>query len=135
MRDEQNRHPTLTKLLDPRKAFALECLVPHRKRLIHNEDIGLDMDGNGECEPHIHTTRIGADWLVNKIANIGKGGNGIEPRGHLLTGQPKNGAIEENIFAASKLRIEPSPQLKQGCNAARNLDCAGRRRKRSTEDL
>ncbi len=46
--------PSILDLLDAGEAFPLEGLVADRQRLVHHQDVGVDVDGGGEGEPHIH---------------------------------------------------------------------------------
>ncbi len=42
------------------EAPALELLVAHRDDLVDDEDLRVDVDGDGEAEPHVHAARVDA---------------------------------------------------------------------------
>ena len=70
--------PSLLDLLDAREALALERLVADRQRLVDHQDVGVDVDGGGEGEPHVHAARVGLDRLVDEVADVGEAGDGVE---------------------------------------------------------
>ena len=52
--DEQDRLALLLDLLDAVEALLLEDLVADGEHLVDQQDVGVDVDGHGEAQPHVH---------------------------------------------------------------------------------
>src|SRR5437764_15085651 len=71
------------------------------------------MHRHGEAEAHIHPRGIGFDGFVNAPLEPGKAHDRIEPLPYFPLREAKHYAVDEDILAAAKLRVEASSQLQQ----------------------
>ena len=66
--DEDNRPPGAAEVLHPAKAALLELGVADREHLVDEEDLGLQMGGDREREPHAHAARVALDRRVEELS-------------------------------------------------------------------
>ena len=64
--------------INPSQALPLEGLVAHGQRFVHNQDLGLNMNADGKCQPRAHADGVALDRLVHEIANAGEIGYRVE---------------------------------------------------------
>lgn len=106
MANEENGTALILDVFDSSKALALKGFVTYRKRLIHDEDVRININGGCEGEAHIHARRIGLYRLINKRTYIGKPCDLVETPFHLLTRYAEYRGVEEDIFSAGEFWIE-----------------------------
>ena len=70
--DEENRLAIRPEMPHPRHALLREARIAHAQRLIHNQDFGVHVGGNGESQPGAHSAGIRPQGLVDVHANIRK---------------------------------------------------------------
>ena len=85
--------PSRWNALDAVEALALERLVADREHLVDEEDVGVDVDGDREPEPHVHARRVVLHLLVDELLELGEVDDLVEDA--------------RRSPAASKPRIEP----------------------------
>ena len=56
--DQQDGAALLLEELHPVDALALEALVADGQHLVDDQDVGVDVDGHGEAEPHVHARGV-----------------------------------------------------------------------------
>jgi hypothetical protein len=44
-----------------------EALVADRQHLVDQQHVGIDVDGHGEAEAHVHAGRVGLDRRVDEV--------------------------------------------------------------------
>ena len=98
--------------------------VPHGQGLVNDHDVGIHMGDYRKSQAQGHAAGIVFYRLINKIAYIGKGGDGIESFVDFFLAQAQDRGIEQHVFAAREFGIEAAAQLQQGCHAAVDRDCA-----------
>ena len=59
--------------------------ITRRKRLIDNQNIGLDTNGGSKSQPCLHSTTIGFKWLINNFSQLAKFNNTIHFRKCFIT--------------------------------------------------
>src|SRR5438105_4171222 len=69
---KQHRSASAAYLIHFAKAFLLEGNVPHRQNLVHNENFGLEMSGNRECQTHMHAAGVMLHRRVQKALHLSK---------------------------------------------------------------
>ncbi len=72
MRDEQQRLTLRLEPPDPLPAFFLKCLVADGQHLIHNQNVRIDINGDGKRQPHGHSHGVGPNRFVYEISYVGK---------------------------------------------------------------
>ncbi len=67
VRDEQDRPPVGEEALQRSHALLLKILVANGEDLIEEQDVRLELRGDGEAEPHVHPGRIALDRDVHEL--------------------------------------------------------------------
>lgn len=125
--DEEHRLPRLPELLDPHVALPLEPLVAHGERLVHQEDVGLDVGRGREREPRRHAGGVRPDRRVDELLDLGPFDDPGHAPFHLRARASEERSLEHHVLATRQFAVEPEPQLEQGRDAPGD-DHAARRR-------
>src|ERR1700733_2515682 len=88
-----------------------EVHITHREGLVHQQNFGVDMDGNGESEAHDHPAGVGLDGLIDEVADLCESSDLVEAAVHFPIREAEDGSIQINIVATGKLRIETGAQF------------------------
>ncbi len=67
VRDEQDRPPRGEKALQRRHALPLELFVADGENFVEQEDVGIEIGGNREAEPHVHAGGVVLDRHVHEV--------------------------------------------------------------------
>ena len=63
------------------EALALERRVADREHLVDEQDLRLEVGGDGEGEPHVHAARVALDRGVEELLDLGELDDLVEARG------------------------------------------------------
>ena len=94
-------------------ATLLEIDVPDRQRLVHQQNLRVEIDGDGKGQAHVHAAGIGLDGLVDEAADFGEALDLGHLPGNLLGAQAHDGGIQGGVFPAGELGVESGPKLEQ----------------------
>ena len=103
--DEENRLALRPEMPHPRHALLREARIAHAQRLIHNQDFGVHVGGNGESQPGAHSAGIRPQGLVDVHANIRKINNLLLDLGDFALLHAHQHTLIGNVFAPSQLVI------------------------------
>jgi hypothetical protein len=120
---------------DAVEALALERLVPDGEDLVDQEDLRVDVHGDGEGQPHVHAARVELDLGVDELRDAGEVDDLVEVGVGLLAREPEDRGVEVDVLPAGEVAVEPGPQLEQRGQPATALDVPGRRREDAADDL
>src|SRR5690606_1158560 len=109
--------------------------VANGQRLVNNQNVGVHMCNDRECQAHVHPGRIRLYMLVNEFADLRKCKYVVQPFINLLLGQSQYGGIQIDVFSAGELRVKTSAQLQQGSDTAVDLDFTRGGRERAADEL
>ena len=127
VRHEKDRDLPLPQLFEFADAAVRKNRIAHRKGLIHDQNIRIDVNGGGESQPDIHAARILFHWPVDEVADLGERLNQRQVALHLGAADAHDLAVDENVFAAGELRIETRAQFEQRGHSSTRDDAACRR--------
>ena len=127
MADKQDGLPLLLKFFKFAVAFGLEEHVAYRQRLVHNQDLWVDINSHGKSKAHKHAAGIGLYRLIHKIPNIRKVQNILQLLLHLPAGKAHHGSIHVDILNPCIIHIKTSAQLQKSRDHSRHLNLPGRR--------
>ena len=127
VRDEDDRAAALLELEDLAEALALERLVADGEDLVEQEDVGVEMRGDREAEPHVHPRGVGAHGPVDRLLELGEGDDLVEALADLSPLEPVDGAVEEDVLAAAEVGMEAGAELEQRADPAADVDPSRRR--------
>ena len=72
MGHEQDRLAAAPELGELVEALVRESLVADRQHFVDEQHVGIDVDRDGEAEPHVHARRIGLDRRVDELPQLGE---------------------------------------------------------------
>ena len=100
MRHEQNRFSPALELAEFVQALVGEALIAHGEHLVHEQHVGVDVNGHRKPEAHIHARRVGLHRRVDELLQFGELDDLIEPLGDLALRQAQHDAVDEHVLAA-----------------------------------
>src|SRR5206468_3675850 len=95
--------------------------------LVHDQDLWADRGRHGEPEARHHTRRVGPERRVDEVADLGEVDDLLELREDLALAVAEQRAVQEDVLAASQLRMKASPKLQQRRHPATHPDPPARR--------
>ncbi len=84
VRHEENGDSAGAQFVNLAHAALAEVNVADGEGFVHQQNLGIEMDGDREGEPHDHAAGIGLDRLVDEVADLGEVGDFREPAIHLF---------------------------------------------------
>ena len=108
-------------------AFGLKEHVSYGEGLVHNQNLRINGNIQGEGQTDKHTAGIGLYGLVNEVSNIRKFQNGRELLIHLCLTKAHHGAVHIDIFNAGIILVKAGAQLQKSADAPPtfHLSCGG----------
>ena len=135
VRAEEDRLPLLLELADLVDALLLKVAVADRQRLVDDEDVGIDVDGDRERQPHVHAGRVRLHRPVEERAELGELQDRRQPLLHLGGREPEDGGVERGVVAAGELGMEAGAELEDRGDRAVRLERAAGRPRDAAEKL
>ena len=126
--------PVATSRILP-EAFLLECIVADGQHLVDDQDLRLQVRGDGEGQPHVHPRGVALHRRVEELLDLGEGDDLVELAVDLHLPHAQDGAVEIDILPAGKLRMETRPHLEQRGDSSSQPDDALGRLRDPAEDL
>src|SRR5690606_7595886 len=99
-------------------AFALKARVAHRKNLVDNEDLGLEVSGYRKGETHIHPARVVLHRGVDELADLREVDDFVELTVDLHPPHAEDRAVEIDVLSTRELGVEAGADLQQRANAS-----------------
>ena len=72
VRDEQDRLAAALELGELVEALVREALVADGEHFVDQQHVGIDVDRDGEAEPHVHARRVGLHRRVDELLHLGE---------------------------------------------------------------
>ena len=135
MRHQEDARAALAEPVHPLAALPLELHVADREHLVEEEDVRVDVGGDGEAEARDHPGGVGAQRRVEKLLDPREVDDLREAARHIATGMAEDRAVQEDVLAAGELRVEAGADLQQGGDPAADLHAPGSRLGDPREDL
>ena len=88
-----------------------EALVADREHFVDEQHVGIDVNRDGESEPHVHAGRVGLHRRVDELLQLGELDDLVEALLNLALRQAEHDAVDEDVLAAGDLRMEPGAEL------------------------
>ena len=116
--DEENRLAAALELGKFVQTLVREAFVADREHFVDEQHVGIDMDGDGKPEPHVHAGRVRLDGRIDEVFHLRKVNDLVEAACDFALGQPEHDAVDEDILTAGDLRMKPGAELDEGRDAA-----------------
>ena len=126
MADEQDRAALAGDVLHLAQALALEVSVADGEHLVDEQDVRLEVGGDGEAEPHVHAARVVLDRRVEERPTPANSTISSNCVAISCAAHAEDRAVEEDVLAAGQLGVEPGADLEQRADAAVDVDRARR---------
>src|SRR5229473_2710702 len=110
---EQNGPAAVDDFVHLRKALLLELRVTHGQHFIDNEDLGIQVRGDRECQPHIHAARVMFDGSFEKLLSPREIYDFIELRVDLAPAHAQDGSVQINILTSGEVWMKASANVEQ----------------------
>ena len=124
VRDEEDRPAAALELGDLAEALALELLVADREHLVEQQDVGLDVRGDGEAEAHVHPGGVGPHGQVDELLELGERDDLVHHLADARAREAVDRAVQEDVLAAGEVGVEAGAELEQRRDAAAGRDAA-----------
>src|SRR5688572_28535222 len=126
MRHQENRLSAAFELAELVEALVREARIPNRKHLVDQKDIRVDVNRDGEPEPHVHAGRVRLHRSVDEFLQLRKLDDLVESPGNLALGEAEHDAVDKNIFTPGYLRVKACAQFDERRDSACDLHRARR---------
>ena len=135
MRNQQNGFAGVSQFFNAFKAPRLECYVTNRENLVQQQNIGVEVSGDGEAQSHEHARRILLHWRIERIANFSEFDNARQLGRDLPVAHSHDRAVEKYVFTPGEIRLKTGADLNQRCKSSNDLDLARARRRDARKQL
>ena len=105
-------------------AAPLIARVTDSQYLVHNQDFGLEMSCDRECESHVHAARESFHWRVQKPLNFAERDDLVKLRSDFAPTHPKKRSVQVDIFTPGEFWMKASANLEEASQPAAQPDPA-----------
>src|SRR5207249_12148931 len=85
------------------------------------QGLAVRMHTHGEGQPQQHAGGIGTQRAVDRLLQLGKGYNRVEPLSDLVTRETSNDAGDEDILAPGEIQMKAHSQIEQRADSPVHL--------------
>src|SRR6185369_7530605 len=135
MRDEDQRHAAVLHLLDLGDALLGELLVADGEHLVDEQDVGIDVHGDGESEADVHAGRVSLHRLIEEVADAGEFDDAIEARVDLAPRETEHDAVDVDVLPSGDLGMESGAELDERGDPSLHRHRSGGRLEDAGDDL
>ena len=135
VRDEEHGSTGGPDLFHTAEASGLELRVADGEDLVDQEDLGLEVRGDRECEPHVHSARVPLDRRVDEPLDTRELDDLAKLLLDLAPLHAEDRAVQVDVLAPGQLGVEAGSDLEQAPDAAPDLGATLRRGRDPREDL
>ena len=100
------------------EALLLEGDVADRQHLVDEQDLRLEVGGDGEGQADVHAAGVVLDGRVEELLDFGEGDDLVELAVDLGALHAEDRAVEIDVLAAGELGMEAGADLEQRADAA-----------------
>ena len=124
MRDEEDRLAAALELGELVEALVGEAFVADGEHFVDQQHLGIDVDRDGEAEPHVHAGGVGLHRRVDELLHLGELDDLVEALVIFRLGQAEHDAVDEDVLAPGDLGMEAGAELDQRRDPSVHLDRA-----------
>src|SRR5207248_9570164 len=111
MTDKEHGPSMLGDILHLAKAFLLKRHVANRKNFIDDQDLRIEMSGNGEGQAYIHPAGIAFYRRVKKLFNFSKRDDAVKVAFDFLPAHAQDAAVHEDVFTTGQFGMKTRSHL------------------------
>ena len=116
--DEDDGATLLRDVAHLAEALLLELRVADGEHLVDEQDLRLEVRGDGEREPHLHAARVALHRRVEEALDARELDDLVEPARDLRAAHAEDRAVQEDVLAPGELGMEARADLEQRADAA-----------------
>ncbi len=135
MADEQHRAPAPGHVVHLAQTFLLKPRIAHRQHLVDDQDLGLEVRGHGERQPHVHAAGVVLHGRVDELFDFGERDDLVELPFDFRPLHAEDRAVQEDVLAAGQLGMEAGADFEERSDAADDARAAARRRRDARQNL
>src|SRR5687768_5746416 len=124
MTHEQNGPSLKRNRTDLPQALLLKRCIANRQHFVDDQNVRFEVRRDCKCQPHVHAARITFDRSVDKLVELCESHDLVELPRDLGPLHSQHGAVEKDVFAASKFRMKTGSYLEQTRRCAVDLNPA-----------
>jgi len=109
--DEQDGASLTRNVAHLADALLLECLITHGKHFIDEQDLRLQVRGDGEREAEIHAARVVLHRGVDELLHLCERDDLIELPRRVGARHSEDRAVQEDVLPSRQLWMEPGSYL------------------------
>ena len=93
----------------------MEVLIAHGQDLVDQQDLGFDVDGDGEAEPHEHARRVVLHRVVDEPWYVAPSelDDGIEAGVDVPLREAEDRAVEVDVLPPREFAVESCAQFEE----------------------
>ena len=118
--DQQDRRALPAPLVKDVHALLGERDVTDRQHLVHQHDVRVRLDHDGERQAHHHPGRVVLELEVHELAQLGEVEDGVEPLARLALGEAEQHPVDHAVLARAQLGVEAHAELDERGQPARH---------------
>src|SRR5215831_2395543 len=108
------------------QAFLLKRRVGHRQDFVKQENLRVEMRGDGKAQTQIHPAGVSFSRRIEKLLDLREGDDLIKLPGDFAPAHTQDGPIQVDIFAAGEIGMKTCADAEQTTRAAKQICGAGR---------
>jgi hypothetical protein len=133
--NQHKRHLTPAQLAHPFHALVPKRRVANAEYFVYQEDVRVEVRGNGKSEACVHARRVPLQLRVDEFPCAGEVDDFVKFPGDLRTLHAHDRALQVHVLPARQVRMKPARNFDQGAGTSANLAMAARRFQYSGEQL
>src|SRR5690606_25509453 len=106
--DEEDRAAFPRHVAHLAEAFALKFRVADGEHFIHDQNVGLEMCGDGEGEAHEHAAAVSLYGRVKESLDTRERHNLVKTLCYVAAAHPENASVEIDILATRQFAVKAS---------------------------
>ncbi len=122
-------------LIDEVLAVGDEAFVADGQHLVHQQDIGVDVNRDGKAQAHVHAGGVGLHRCVDEVLELGKLDDLVEAPRDLPAREAEHDAVDEDVLAARDLGMKSRAQFDERRHPAVDPHRAARRFRDAGDEL
>ena len=103
---EHDRASAVAHLVEDVKALLLEGGVADGQDLVDEQNLGVDLDRDGEGEPDVHAGGVVLELELLELAQLGEVDHGVIAGAGLARGEAHHDPVEDHVVARGQVWVE-----------------------------
>ena len=111
VRYKHDRSPLVAHSVEDVKALLLKGGVADGEHLIDEQDVGVDLDRDRECQPDVHAGGVVLELQLLELAQFGEVDHLVDAPTRLTRGEAHHDAVQHDVVACREVLVEADAEL------------------------